>query len=219
MATEFDSRVTELLCARLCHDLIGPVAAIGNGVELVTEFGDGMQGEALTLIGDSAARASNLLQFYRVAFGSARKADGSGIGLAEARERALAALASERIALHWPPVAGSAFGALGPSRLTVKLILNLVLLGTEVLPGSGEVTVDVASGGEPSVGVTARKAGLVLDPDLSAVLAGDVARDDLTPRTVQPHLVRVLAETVGRGLGVRETPSGIEFSVAISPAS
>jgi histidine phosphotransferase ChpT len=67
MDIQLDSRVTELLCARLCHDLIGPIAAVNNGVELVRDYGDEMQGEALALIGESANKASQLLQFYRVA--------------------------------------------------------------------------------------------------------------------------------------------------------
>jgi hypothetical protein len=68
----------------MCHDLISPVLAIGNDVELVTGFDYGMQGKALRLIGESDAAASRLLQCYRAAFGAARSSDGSPFGLAGA---------------------------------------------------------------------------------------------------------------------------------------
>ena len=58
MAAVVDIRLIELLSARMCHDLISPVSAIGNGVELMTEFDDQMQGEALGLIGESAQAAA-----------------------------------------------------------------------------------------------------------------------------------------------------------------
>jgi hypothetical protein len=81
MGQSIDARLLELISARLCHDLVGPVSAIGNGVELVTEFGEDMRGEALALIAQSAAEAANRLQFFRIAFGSAAGADGRGCRL------------------------------------------------------------------------------------------------------------------------------------------
>lgn len=219
MAFQLDSRVTELLCARLCHDLIGPVAAINNGVELVTDFGDEMQGEAIALIGESATKASNLLQFYRVAFGSARNAEGTGIGLGEARERALDALTSDRIAIDWPTPSVPDGGPGTASRLAVKLVLNLVLLGTEVLPGSGKVAVAVRTDKPASVDVTAEREGLVLEADLSEVLGGHASVEDLTARTVQAYLTRSLAESIGRGLRIDFSPGKVTFGVEMTTPS
>ena len=200
MDTQLDSRVMELLCARLCHDLIGPIAAVNNGLELVQEFGDEMQGEALSLIGESATKASRLLQLYRVAFGSARAADGSGIAIEEARQRALDALSSERININWPETDLALEGEV--SRLTVKLILNLVLLGVEILPGAGEVCLEIKQGSPAQVSLTLKKSGLSMSEDFAAVLNGDVSLDELTPRTVQAFFTRFLANAVGSGINV-----------------
>ena len=204
----------ELLCARLCHDLIGPISAVNNGVELVRDFGDEMKGEALDLIGDSALRASRLLQFYRVAFGSARAPDGSGISIKEARERALEALTSERIAVHWPEdsiLQGEEF-----PRSMVKLALNMVLLGTETLPGAGDVDVDFQPGGRAEIRVTARKEGVALADDIAQVLNGAAEEDDLTPQNIQAFLTRSLAESAGNGIDVEISASDISFIVELN---
>ncbi len=71
MDVKVDPRVIELLCSRLCHDLISPVSAINNGFELIAEFGDEMRGEAMSLMGDSAREAARRLKFFRIAFGAA----------------------------------------------------------------------------------------------------------------------------------------------------
>jgi histidine phosphotransferase ChpT len=213
MTTQLDLRVMELLCARLCHDLIGPIAAVNNGVELVRDYGDEMQGEALALVGESATKASRLLQFYRLAFGSARGADGGGIGLEEARQRALDALSSERITIQWPEKALAGDGEV--SRLAVKLILNLVLLGVEILPGAGEVWLEIKPGNPAQVQLTAKKDGLSLDNDFTAVLNGEASLDELTPRTVQAYFTHFLATSVGGGLNVHCGNDNISFVIEI----
>lgn len=201
MDTQLDSRVMELLFARLCHDLIGPISAINNGVELVRDYGDEMQGEALALIGESATKASQLLQFYRVAFGSARAVDGSGIEIEEGRQRTLDALSSERVTIQWSDKEAEGDGE--ASRLTVKLILNLVLLGVEILPGAGEVCVEIKRGNPGQVQVTAQKNGLSMSEDLAAVLNGEVLPNELTPRTVQAFFTRFLANSVDGDIRVQ----------------
>ena len=219
MNTQLDLSVMELLCARLCHDLIGPIAAVNNGVELIRDYGDEMQGEALGLVGDSATKASRLLQFYRLAFGSARGPDGGGIGIEEARRRALDALSSERITIHWPdkelgPEKASA-GDGEISRLAVKLILNLVVLGVEILPGAGEVWVEIKQGAPARIKITAKKNGLSMGEDFAAVLNGEVSLDELTPRTVQAFFANFLADSVGSGLDVHCGNDDISFAIEI----
>ena len=211
MNTEMDKRVMELMCARLCHDLIGPVAAVNNGVELVRDFGDEMQGDALELIADSATRASNLLQFYRVAFGSARAPDGSGIGIDEARRRAMDALSSDRVSIAWPDDEPPHNSNL--PRLAVKLVLNLILLGVETLPGSGVVEVGFTTGQPTAIRVTARKEAIELAEEIGGILDGSVSAEDLSPQTVQAYFVRDLADTVGGGINVTKQEGAITFAV------
>src|SRR5258708_33740193 len=85
MTRPIDLRVIELLSARLCHDLIGPVAAISNGAELLADEEPEFVRDAIALVGDSARKASTRLQFYRFAYGF------SGGGLAGLMPHQLAA--------------------------------------------------------------------------------------------------------------------------------
>ena len=209
MDIEFDSKLSELLCARLCHDLIGPVTAINNGVELVTEFGDEMRGEALELIGESAKKASDLIQLYRVAFGSALGADGTGVGFDEARQQALDALASDRIIVNWPADGSGEYA--GAPKTAVKLVVNMVILAVEVLPGAGEVDVRIEPGNPGRAEITARKDGFALAENFSAVFDDDPSIDDLTPRTVQAYLTRSLAGALGNGLVVDRGDGQVSF--------
>ena len=71
MPLDVDRRIAELLCSRICHELVAGVAAINNGVELINEIDSSMFDEAMGLIGDSAQQASARVQYYRMAYGYA----------------------------------------------------------------------------------------------------------------------------------------------------
>ncbi len=68
-------RVIGLLCSYLCHELVNPLGAVNNGIELLIDVGDDMSDDALTLIESSAERATNRVQFYRMAYGMAGESD------------------------------------------------------------------------------------------------------------------------------------------------
>lgn len=210
MQVMLDIKVLELLGARICHDLISPVSAIGNGVELVTEFDDQMQGEALALIGESAKAASRLLQFYRAAVGSARSSEGGTLEITEARLRTLEALGGGRIHINWPePVAPSKWQV---PRLGVKLLMNMVLLATDLLPGAGEVIVTMSpDNGEMAIEMTAIKDGFALSGEYRAAISGTAAGDELTPRTVIGHYCHMLAKALGCQLTLVERADGVSL--------
>ncbi len=203
MSGEINLTVMELLSARMCHDLISPVSAIANGIELVTEFEDEMKGEALSLIGDSAQSASRLLQFYRAAFGSARSAQGGILTLAEARQRTLDAVGGGRIRVDWPEETDT--GGRYVSRLGLKLLMNLVLAGSDILPGDGVLRVILVAGpnGLDSE-VRAEKAGLALSDELRGALTGQVVAENLTAKSVVSYLCWLLAADIGHDLEVTD---------------
>ena len=101
MESMISARVVELLCSRLCHDLISPVGAVKSGLELLAEFDDDPGGETMALINNSAESASRKLRFFRVAFGVAgtTRAD---LSLAEGKLLAGAMVESARTTLVWP---------------------------------------------------------------------------------------------------------------------
>jgi histidine phosphotransferase ChpT len=195
MAQPIDARLLELICARLCHDLVGPVSAIGNGVELVTEFGEDMRGEALALIAQSASEAARRLQFFRIAFGSAAGADGRSIPLAEARTRALALPLGGRVTLDWPDCPADADPEL--SRTALKLLLNLFLVAVDAACGTGTVRVRVPVAGGALFEVAADGARAKLGEDVDGALNGRLTAAEATPKTAVAIHARVLAAEAG----------------------
>ena len=120
-----------LLCSRVCHDVISPVGAIVNGLEVLEEDNDAsMQEFALDLIRKSANQASARLQFARLAFGAAGSA-GASIDVGDAETVAKGMFQDDKISLTW-----SAPRVLMPKN-RVKLLLNLVMLATNAIPRGG----------------------------------------------------------------------------------
>jgi histidine phosphotransferase ChpT len=120
-----------LLCSRVCHDVISPVGAIVNGLEVLEEDNDpSMRDFALDLIRKSARQASARLQFARIAFGAAGSA-GASIDLGDAEAVARGMYQDDKITLSW-----TAPRALVPKN-RVKLLLNLVVLATSAIPRGG----------------------------------------------------------------------------------
>jgi len=203
MPGEINLTVMELLSARMCHDLISPVSAIANGIELVTEFEDEMKGEALSLIGDSAQSASRLLQFYRAAFGSARSAQGGILTLAEARQRVLDAVGGGRIQVDWPEETETDGRLVG--RLGLKLLMNMALAGSDILPGNGILRVTLMAGPNGlDADIRAEKAGLALSDDLRGALTGQAAIESLSAKSVVSYLCWLLAQDIGQDLEVTD---------------
>ena len=124
-----------LLSSRVCHDVISPVGAIVNGLEVLEEEKDQeMRGHALALIKSSAQEASSRLQFCRLAFGAAGS-KGSSIDTGDAENVARQLLADERTRLDWnvPRV-------LLPKN-KVKLLLNLCLIADASIPRGGDISI------------------------------------------------------------------------------
>lgn len=192
-----DLRVAELLCSRLCHDVISPIGAVTNGIELIEEEGGRIAADALDLAGRSARQASRLLQFYRIAFGLGGTLSGSR--LTEVRDLAEGLLSGSRHRLDWPGDSADPLpGGLG------KLILNMVLLAADCLPRGGRIGVATqGSEGWTAAAVTAEGEVRMSDELRSAMSeAADAAA--LTARTVQAYLTALIAIRAGGELIIAE---------------
>ncbi len=176
MNIELDIRVTELLCSRLCHELVSPVSAINNGVELIEEMGEDMAEEAIKLIAHSADQAARRLRLLRLAYGAAGS-DASS--MADAQQAAESYFAGGKIRLDWP--AGRIEAGAPLKRGSAKLLLNLTILAEEALAHGGTVAVERSAGG---LTVTANGRSAALRPEVEVALGGGVASGDLSPRSV-----------------------------------
>src|ERR1700730_8293412 len=145
MSTMVDIRVLELLAARLCHELISPVGAIANGVELLGEDDPEFVRDAMALIGQSARKAGQRLQFYRFAYGTLT----AGSAGPDPRELTAGLFDGGKIAGEW---AAEAFAL--PTEWH-KLGCNMAVLAAEGLPRGGTVRIAALPAGRGRV-VTAR---------------------------------------------------------------
>ncbi len=194
-------RVAELMCSRLCHDLISPVGAINNGVELVSELGPAETVEAMDLIADSGLRAAARLQLYRLAYGAA--GGQAGIGLDEAAEAVRRYLSFTRLTFDGFPAAERLPDPVPAG--TAKMVANTVLLAEECARIGGELSVGV-EGDTLLFVVRGRNADL--SSDASEALSGKTPPEDLTARTVQAYVAGQLAIHYGFALDCSANSDG-----------
>ncbi|MBP7337591.1 histidine phosphotransferase family protein [Niveispirillum sp.] len=197
-------RAVELLCSRLCHDLVGPVGAVNNGVELLEEGGDSGD-EALDLIADSAQTAAARLRLYRVALGAA---GGQSLSAGDARAALEGWFRGSKVRLEWVAATQS------PRPGLLKLALLAALLGEESLPRGGTLTV---AGGDAGLSVLAVGTGCGLRPEMAPALAGETTEAALGPRAVLAHVTPLLAAAYGLSVVVDAAVPG-EVRFRIHPA-
>jgi histidine phosphotransferase ChpT len=190
-----------LLCSRVCHDLISPVGAIVNGMEVLEEAKDEeTKTFALELIKKSANNASAKLQFCRIAFGAAGSA-GSQIDLGDAQTVARGFLEDGKTKLVWnlPRV------LLAKNR--VKLLLNLLLIAGQAIPRGGQLTVDpIGEGDAVGFKVTSTGTNAKVPQSIPPLLAGGSAEHPIDAHAIQPFYTSLLAKNCG--LGVAMTAEG-----------
>ncbi len=181
-----------LLCSRVCHDLISPVGAIVNGIEVMEEdMGEETKAFALDLIKKSAYQASAKLQFCRLAFGAAGSA-GAQIDLGDAEKAARGLFEDGKITLAW----NLPRELLAKNR--VKLLLNMLLIAAGTISRGGTLTVDPASGGEGATGFVVAASGLnaKLNPATAELLAGSPVHA-VDAHAIQPLYAGILARDCG----------------------
>lgn len=206
-AVEFAS----LLCSRLCHDLMSPVGAMTNGLELLADEDDPeMRAQVLQLLADSARASADRLKFFRLAFGA-----GGGFGDAIDAGEVKAAVeglvrGNARIQLGWMVETASL------SKPAAKILLNLAMIAVDALVRGGRLDIG-AEGGE--VVVRAEGARLVLDAEVRGVLAGGGGETAVTSRTSAAWLTRRLAGEAGGTLALADGEPGVLVLAATLPAA
>ena len=180
-----------LLCSRVCHDLISPVGAVVNGIEVMEDDADEQtKAFAVELIKKSATTASARLQFCRIAFGAAGSA-GASIDTGDAESVARGMMEDEKTRITWnlPRV------LLPKNR--VKLLLNLLLLAGGTIPRGGSLALEAIGEGDAmgfkitSTGLNARIAQAV-----PTLVAGE-AENPIDAHAIQPFYTGLLARTCG----------------------
>lgn len=200
-----------LLCSRLCHDLLSPIGALNNGLELLADETDpAMRARCMELLADSARVSASKLKFFRLAFGAA-----GGFGEEVATREARAAIEgligdNKRIELDWVVEVPTM------PKAAIKVLLNLVLIASESLVRGGRMEI----GGEDNAGhleivVKVEGARLVLDPEIRRTLIEGQGSDEVTPRAAAAYMVHALATESGGSMQVFEPDEGVMIFGAV----
>jgi histidine phosphotransferase ChpT len=202
-----DIEFASLLCSRLCHDLLSPVGAMTNGLELLADEDDpDMRAKVMELLADSARASADRLKFFRLAFGA-----GGGFGETLDAGEVRAAVeglvrANPRIELGWlvetPAI----------PKVAAKVLLNLVMVAFDALVRGGRLDVGVEQG---EVVVRAEGPRIVLDAEIRSVLAA--GQGAVTSRTSAAWLIRKLVEDEGGSLALADADAGVLMLAATLP--
>ena len=202
-----------LLCSRLCHDLLSPVGALNNGIELLADENDPeMRARCLELLAESARASANKLKFFRLAFGAA-----GGFGEAVDTHEAEAALEGvfgpeKRIELGWL-IQGEKL-----PKGAVKLLLNLALLAGDALVRGGRLDVGAERrDGEIELAVRGEGPRILLDPVLRETLATGGSGGTVEPRAAGAWLAHSLAAEAGGTIKLSDSSAEVLLIGAILP--
>ncbi len=200
------SDLAALLCSRVCHDVISPVGAINNGLELLDE--GGADEDAMHLIRTSARNASARLQFARIAFGAAGSA-GMQIDTGDAENVAQAFLKNEKPELQW-----TGERALLPKN-AVKLLLNLVLIASGAIPRGGKITVHLDNlEAQPKFTLTANGPMVRVPAKFLEMHSGRKPEEAIDAHSVQAYYTLLLARDAGMDVNIRANADEIVLTAA-----
>jgi histidine phosphotransferase ChpT len=197
-----------LLCSRLCHDLLSPVGAMSNGLELLADEDDpDMRARVMELLADSARASADRLKFFRLAFGA-----GGGFGETIDSTEVKAAVeglvrGNARITLGWLVESPSI------PKTAAKILLNLAMIAFDALVRGGQLDIGFENG---EVVVRAEGLRIVLDAEIRSVLAD--GRGAVTARTSAAWLIRKLAEEDSGRITLADGENGVLLLAAILPA-
>ncbi|KQU62626.1 histidine phosphotransferase [Sphingomonas sp. Leaf339] len=203
-----------LLCSRLCHDLLSPVGALNNGLELLADETDpAMRQRCMELLADSARTSANKLKFFRLAFG----AGGSFGEMVDPREAkaAIEGLLSDakRTTLGWYVEADSL------PKAAVKALLNLALIANEALVRGGSLDIGAEQQGDHlEIVVKIEGLRIILDAQIRQMLTTGASEDGVTSRLAAAFMVHTLVAEAAGTMQVSEPAPGVMvFGAALSP--
>ena len=192
--------LASLLCSRLCHDMLSPVGALSNGLELLRDERDPeMRKRCMELLEQSAKSSADKLKFFRLAFGAAG-GFGQMVAVHEARELITALIGdSGRITLNWTVSSEEL------PKAAVKTLLNLAAIGIEALVRGGTLEVGAEltggeGGGASEIVIRAAGPRIAFDQTIGHALDGSLPLADLSSRTAPAAMIHQLAASVGGGV-------------------
>lgn len=206
--------LASLLCSRLCHDLLSPVGALSNGLELLADEKDPeMRKRCFELLEQSAKASADKLKFFRLAFGAAG-GFGDQVSVNEARALVDALVgANARVSVNWM------FGVDSLAKPAVKTMLNLALIGLDALVRGG--TLDIGAevrDGNTEIVVRAAGQRIAFDATIGQALEGTLPAQELASRTAPAAMIQQLAASIGGSIQVHVTAESLVMGAVLPSA-
>ena len=203
-----------MLCSRLCHDMLSPVGALNNGLELLAMEDDPeMRKSVIALLEQSARTSTNKLKFFRLAFGAA---GGFGDRVDVGEPKALIeALVSDRdkVEINW------AVEAANLAKPAVKVLLNFAQIANDALVRGGSLDIGAeVRGGNCEIVVRATGTKIAFDDTIGKALDGSLDRADLSSRTAAAHMIHLLAAQSGGGIQYARTDETLVLGAILPEA-
>ena len=217
MLDEFPSelaadQLAALLCARLCHDLVSPVSALGAALSVLDDPNSAdMHEDAMELVRESARQSQAKLEFTRLAFG----AGGSAPGVIDTRE--LQRLTENMFRASKPEIVWKV-EATGLEKTAARLLLNLAHLGIDAAPRGGTVTIEATnSGGGARLRVITEGPRARLEAGTALALEGEAPENGFDGRSIQPSYTARIARSGGGRVSASADGERVEFQALLKP--
>ncbi|TVQ84688.1 MAG: hypothetical protein EA357_02550 [Micavibrio sp.] len=190
-------RVMELLASRMCHDLVSPVGAVNNGIELMRDLGPDMAADALDLIESSIGQAAVRLKLFRLAYGVAGSE--KQVGFEDIKTAFADWAAHGRTTVNW----GGGIDFAETPKGFGKVLLNLLVLAEECNPGESNLDIDPGEDNASAV-IHLRGKRPGLHKGMAECLTGDYPVEELDPRLVHAYVTGVILKYFGFTLTHRQ---------------
>ena len=202
------TNLSALLCARICHDLISPVGALGNAVEILNdEDSADMYEDAINLVRISSRQANAKLKFLRIALGAAGSAPGV-IPTAEVMELTNDMFADSKPDLIWNIESN------GIDKERAKIVMNLVMLAIQAAPRKGSTVTITHNSDEANSNFTVVSEGpnVQLEAAIAKAIDGKMPEGGFDGRSIQPLYANLLARDIGGTIAASDDDARITFS-------
>ena len=202
-----DIDFASFLVSRVCHDLVGPMGAVVNGLEVLEDERDAaMRADALKIVSQSATQALARLQFLRIAFGAAGSA-GAELDLGEVGRLVSGLLSGSKVKLEWQAA------RVNWPKDWAKLLMNAALLAADCLPRGGIVRVLTSeTAAPPSFRIDASGPYAKVLEEVDRALHGDANHAPVDARGIQPYLTFKIAHGLGTRLRLSTREGAIEVA-------
>ena len=212
MVDNLEMKMTELLCSKICHDLISPIGAINNGLEFLQDDSSGMLDEATRLIGGSAQQAADKLAYFRMALGAGGMADQVEFGAI--KELLETHALTKNMVIEWLGLVLADSSKI--AKINGKLLLNLGLVAADCLPRGGKVMLHLENNADnPDFTITLSGEKCTLREDVKSGLDSQISAESLTIRNIIAFNCVNLAIHSQKTLNLlEESPPQIVFKVS-----